>query len=326
MKKIFAVTEEKEVDASGVEHMMVAVEKAARRLAFAKEKGKEKSGLEWEVKVLQKAKSSGILTPTDKNRLEKAHKDLLNIDRDIKQSDEELRPHVDFFYLYEDVKRASRVFGLCPELVDLRDMVERGKGIGCFRIVGKDERERMKKEGRRYPLLIVLNNEWFLPNYTGEHDDELAIMAEKLAAIARAKQSSLVDDMKKQANLSLPEMVEGDGKEGIAYIHYDQLDVENGQKLSEGHLLLEMIKDKDGAKIIVVDAAGRFAQKYSAMKDKGRYLPLIYVKAGRIMGYIEGKDVFEDIRIFLMDVLRALGRRMEVKKEEGIPAAMEDAA
>lgn len=316
MKKNFSVEEEKEINASGVESMMAAVEKAAKRLSFAREKGRDKSNLEWEVKILQKAKSGGILTPSDNERREKALKDLIGVDRDIKQTDEILRLHIDFFYLYEDVKKASQVFSRHPELINLKDLVGRGKELGCFRIVGKDERERMKKAGGKYPLLIVLNDEWYLPNYSDEHDEELAIIAEKLAALARARQSSLVDDMKKRANMSLSEIIEGEGKEGVAYIHYGPLDIEAGKKLPEGHLLLELIKDNSGAKLIILDAAGRFAQRYSIMKDKGRYLPLAYIKAGRITGYIESKDIFDDTRTFLLDVLRALGRRMEIQKEK----------
>lgn len=320
-KKVFNVGEREEINASDmVEYMMAAVEKAARRLSFAKEKGKGKSDLEFAVKVLQKAKSGGILTPSNKNELDKAYESLRAVDRDIRQTDEMLRSAIEFFYLYEDVKKADKILEKYPDLFDVKDLVKRGKDGGHFRIVGKEDKERMKKEtresGKTFPYLIVLDAEWFLPNFTGEYDEELAVMAGELAALAKERKNSLIDSMKSRATIpSLAEMLESDGKKGAACIYFPPLDIDD-KKLPEGYLLLELIKDNSGAKLIILDAAGRFAQRYSAMKDKGRYLPLAYIKAGRITGYIESKDIFDDTRTFLSDILRALGRRMEIQKEK----------
>lgn len=309
-------------------HYMAAVEKAAKRLSFSKDMGKRKAFIEHDIKILQKVRSSGgILDPDDRECLESAYENLAKIDKYVRHGiDEDLRDFIEFFCLVEESKIAKAMIGGMSDLVNVEDMVKRAKEMGVIRIVGQQEKADMIRNKKIDRHLIVLNGIWYVPSHFNECDDEVSLFTANISDIIKSKKGSIVETMKKRATKSLEELIVGDGAEGEAYIYYPPVLLGEGKNFPEGHLLLEMIKDGEGAKLIIVEAAGRFAKKYYELKDKGRFLPLAFIRAGKIVSHIEDRDVFGDTRMFLMDVLRALGRKVEVRKDDDATGGMKEKA
>lgn len=298
-------------------HYMAAVEKAAKRLSFSKDMGKRKAFIEHDIKILQKVRlSGGILDPGDREYLEGAYENLAKIDKYVRHgTDEDLRGFIEFFCLVEESKIAKAMIGDMSDLVNIEDMVKRAKEMGVVRIVGQQEKADMIRNKKIDRHLIVLNGIWYVPSHFNECDNEVMMFAVNISDIIKSKKGSIVETMKKRATKSLEELIVGDGIEGEAYIYYPPVLLGEGKSFPEGHLLLEMRKDREGAKLSIVEAAGRLAKKYYELKDKGRCLPLVFIKAGKITSHIEDRDIFDDTRTFLMDVLRALNRRIEVRTE-----------
>lgn len=288
---------------------------AQKRRAYAEEMGRKKAHSENAVKKYSELKESGgILAPEDQQKFQSALSSVKMIDEFMKGLDRELHNHVQLAHLIERIRIAQSE----PTALEMETCLTRAVVLERMRALSWQEQKEAEKTGKYPRNVLFWDGKSYLPIL--ETPANLALIAElrKLSkAVSQVKKAHIekaVMQMRDRANILLYEMIAG--KEGIAYAYLPPIKLPDGKQLGVGHLLLRLVKNEQGAKIICLEAQGRIARKYEELRRNKRFLPIVYARAGKITSYLD-KELFDDMRIFLRDIL-------EGAKHEKVPEAVAD--
>lgn len=279
---------------------------AQKRRAYAEEMGRKKAHSENAVKKYSELKESGgILAPEDQQKLQSAQSSIKMIDEFMKGLDRELHNHVQLAHLIERIRIAQSE----PTVLEIEICLTKAVALERMRVLSWQERKEAEKVGKYPRNILFWGGKGYLPIL--ETPANLALITEvrKLVRVVGEAKKIVTQEaiarMRRRADSLLHEMIVH-GKEGIAYVYLSSAKLFDGKQLGEGHLLLQLVKNEQGAKIICLEAYGRVAQKYQELRRRKRFLPVIFVKAGKITSYLGDKELFDDMRVFLRDVIEGL--------------------
>lgn len=288
-----------------------AREEAQKRRAYAEEMGRKEAHAENAVKKYgELKKSGGILAPEDQKKIQLAQSSIKMIREFMKGLDKELQDHIKLSYLIERIRIVQSV----PTALEMEICLTKAVALGRIRILDWQERKEAEKIGKYPKNVLFWNGKGYIPII--ETPANLALISEfrklaELVGIAKKRfNERVIAQIRIRANILLSEMI-ADEKEGMAYAYLPALKLEDGKQLSEGHLLLRLVRNQlgrgnQGAKIICLEAYGRIRRKYEGLREKKRFLPLAFVRAGKITVHIKDKELFDDTHWFLRDVLEGL--------------------
>lgn len=153
------------------------------------------------------------------------------------------------------------------------------------------------------------------------------VLAERLIELCKIDKQKETDSfcasigaMKARGVYSLRQIIARPKGGEVVYIHFPKKQLSGGKWLSSGHILCRV--DMDGGdrfRLIILDVIGpeNVATEYTRMRKAKRFLPLAFLKAEKITAFIDNQEIFNDTRMFLLDVLRGL----EYEQAEAVKAA-----
>lgn len=299
-------------DFAGVDVTRAKIE-AEKRKNYAEEMGRKKAHAENVVAMLDGL----VLAPIDKEKLERAKEAITKIAEYMKGLDKTLLEHVDLSYLIETIKleterviTTKKAHSKMPE-----KFLQAAVNFKRARFHNDEEKKNAAK-GKAPSNTIFWNGKGYVP--IAETLGNKALFAElrklckAVGELVKEEKIGHAEEMKARGVVSLIEAVDEE-KEGITYVYMPPVRFADGKTISEGHLVLKLFKGEKGSKFFILDAEGRNSFRYMKMAKDGTYLPFAYVRVGKITGHIKDKDLFEDMRIILRDVLCAIKHQQEKK-------------
>lgn len=280
---------------------------------YAEELGQKKADLEDTAKKLKDAISEvdkELIPPklwgtlvNNKHGLQQIEQELKRLERD----EPGIRAHTDLAYLIRKIEIEIEFVRKGGQAKDVACFMELALKSGRFRAVTKDERNARIKPSHT----VSFGKYMIVP---GELTRGNKVLAERLIELCRLEKERGVisvikaaDDMSGRATQTLIKALEQPKGGEVVYIHFPKKQLSGGKWLSSGHLLCELEQKVGKYRLAIRDIVGPevVVEDYKAMKKAGRFLPLAFIKAGRITAFLN-PDVFNDTRIFLRDVLRGL--------------------
>lgn len=298
---------------------------------YAEELGQKKAELEEAVRKIEEMvlKNGGdadalrLLPPesqkalvNNKRALHQLGQELVRLEKD----EPSIRYHTDLAYLIRKVEIHVELVRKGEQVDGAVYFVELALKSGRFRAATKEERSAKTKPSHT----VSFGTKAIVPVELTRGNKVLAERLIELCKIDKQKETdsfcASIDAMKVKGTHSLRQIIARPNGCEVVYIHFPKKQLSGGKWLSSGHILCRV--DMDGGdrfRLIILDVIGpeNVADTYTRMRKAKRFLPLAFLKAGKITAFIENPEVFNDTRMFLLDVLRGL----EYEQAEAVKAA-----
>lgn len=299
-EKLAATMQENRKYAEGLGQKKAELEEAVRKI----EEMVLKNGGDTDALLLLPPESRKALID-NKRILHQLGQELVRLEKD----EPSIRYHTDLAYLIrkieievELVRKGERVNGAAY-------FVELALKSGRFRVATKEERNAKTKPSHT----ISFGKYMIVPVELTRGNKVLAERLIELCKINKQEEVSsfheLVDVMKEKGTHSLYHVMQNPRGGEVVYIHFPKKQLSGGKWLSSGHILCRV--DSDGGerfRFVILDVIGpeNVTKEYTRMRKAKRFLPLAFLKAEKITAFIDNQEIFNDTRMFLLDVLRGL--------------------